>query len=129
MRSAGIDILIAACPSISRVTTQRLSLAAQKNGTTALLLRSFRDLKIPSSATSRWTIAPTTSIQSSPSWKLSLNKLRGGLLLNPEWIVSIVPPNLFKEALQPLTAKRLDETISALDLDQDISQAIEARSR
>jgi hypothetical protein len=124
LRSSAVDLIIAACPSISRTTTQRLSLAAQKNGTTAILLRAFKDLTIPSSASSRWTISPTRSNNSTPSWKLSLTKLRGGLLLNGEWIVSIATPNLFEKPLQQLSAERISLSDSAQDLNRERKLAL-----
>lgn len=104
LRNAAVDLIVATCPSISRTTTQRLSLAAQKHNTTALLLRASKDRSIPSCAASRWSISPTPSAGTAPSWKLSLLKLRGGLLLQGEWIVHLTAPDLFAGLLPPLTA-------------------------
>jgi hypothetical protein len=104
LRSAAVDLIVAVCPSISRITTQRLSLAAQKHGTSALLLRASKDRSIPSCATSRWSISPTPSALAAPAWKLSLLKLRGGLLLQGEWIVHLTAPDLFAGILPPLSA-------------------------
>jgi hypothetical protein len=97
LRSPAVELVVATCPQILRTTTQRLTLAAKKYGTTAILLRSYSDYATPSCAASRWSIAPTPSTQRSPAWRLSLNKLRSGLLLRKavggslggEWIVSL----------------------------------------
>ncbi len=119
LRSSAIDVVVAACPNISRTTTQRLSLAAQRFGTTALLLRSHGDYATPSyyatpsCAASRWTIAPTPSTHNAPSWRLSLAKLRGGLLMHGEWIVSMHAPDLFHASTQALWATQGRESVNA----------------
>jgi hypothetical protein len=115
LRSAAVDLIVAACPSISRTTTQRLSLAAQKHNTTALLLRSTSDRVIPSCAASRWSLSPTPSTREAPAWRLSLLKLRGGLLLQGEWVMHLSAPDLFAGQLPPLTAMQVT-TQSSEDL-------------
>lgn len=115
LRSAAVDLIVAACPSISRTTTQRLSLAAQKHNTTALLLRSTSDRAIPSCAASRWSLSPTPSTREAPAWRLSLLKLRGGLLLQGEWVMHLSAPDLFAGQLPPLTAMHVT-TQSSEDL-------------
>lgn len=108
LRNSAVDLIVAACPHISRITTQRLSLAAQKHKTTAILLRLYNDLKTPSCAASRWTLTPTPSDDfETPSWKLSLTKLRGGLLLQPQWIVRLSAHDLLTSSFEPLTALQL----------------------
>jgi len=107
LRSCAIDLVVAACPPISRTTTQRLSLAAQKYGTTALLLRTYNSYATPSCAASRWVVTPTPTTYNAPSWKLSLAKLRGGLLVRGEWLVHINPPDLFTVPQQLLSAAEL----------------------
>lgn len=111
LRSCAVDLVVAACPSISRTTTQRLSLAAQKYGTTALLLRTYNSHTTPSCAASRWIVTPTPTTYCTPSWKLSLAKLRGGLLVRGEWLVHINAPDLFTSPQQLLSAA---ETTPAL---------------
>jgi len=107
LRSCAVDLVVAACPPISRTTTQRLSLAAQKYGTTALLLRTYNSHATPSCAASRWIVTPTPTTHCAPSWKLSLAKLRGGLLVRGEWLVHINPPDLFTVPQQLLSAAEL----------------------
>lgn len=87
LRSAGIDLVIAAIPKVSRVTTQRLSLSARRYSTTALLLRSYQELLSPSAAASRWVLSPTQSNKGSICWNLSLAKLKGGLSIKGNWII------------------------------------------
>ena len=113
LRSCAIDLVIAACPPISRTTTQRLSLAAQKYGTTALLLRTYNSYTTPSCAASRWVVTPTPTTHSAPSWKLSLTKLRGGLLVRGEWLVHINPPDLFTAPQQLLSAAEIEPALHA----------------
>ena len=115
LRSAAIDVVVAACPRISRTTTQRLSLGAKKYGTTAILLRSHGDYATPSCAASRWSIAPTPSSHDAPAWRLTLAKLRGGLLIHGEWIVSMHAPNPFQASTQALSAaKRCEQSDLAI---------------
>lgn len=110
LRSHAIDLIVAACPSITRTTTQRLSIAAKKYGTTAILLRSHSDYAAASCAASRWSIAPTPSTKNAPAWRLSLAKLRGGLLIHGEWIVSMHAPDLFHSNNQTLNASKAHST-------------------
>jgi hypothetical protein len=86
--------VIAACPNISRQTTQRLAISARRYSTTALLLRSPNQITIPSHASSRWEVSPTPSNSGlsnsqSPSWSLRLCKLKGAAAKGQSWIVSI----------------------------------------
>jgi hypothetical protein len=127
LRSSAIDVIVAACPSISRTTTQRLSLAAKKYGTTAILLRSHSDYATPSCASSRWSIAPTPSSHEAPSWRLSLAKLRGGLLIHSEWIVSMYAADLFQASTHALSAAKNCEQSTPVAL-SDYSE-ISQRSR
>jgi protein ImuA len=87
LRSAGIDLVIAAIPRVSRVTTQRLSFSARRYSTTALLLRSYQELSSPSAAASRWVLSPTQSNKGSICWNLSLAKLKSGLSIKGNWII------------------------------------------
>lgn len=89
LRSPSIHLVVAACPRVSLVTTKRLSLAAQNNGTTALLLRNIRDIAAPSCAATRWLITPTPSPYETPLWDLSLNKIKGNATPSSAWLVGI----------------------------------------
>ncbi|MFN5061875.1 MAG: ImuA family protein [Pseudomonadota bacterium] len=110
LRCPAVDLIVAACPSISRATSQRLSLAAQNNNSTAILLRPYKDRSIPSCSSSRWILSTNPSTSESPSWQLSLAKLRGGLLLKGEWIVSLATPDLFARDASPLIAAPLSKS-------------------
>jgi len=126
LRCSAINLIVAACPRVSRTTTQRLTLAAKKNGTTAILLRAHSDLGIPSCATSRWSLAPVLSPHETPSWTLNLKKLRGGLLMRSEWIVSINAPDPFKGSLQALCATKLPERVDTTPLITSINMPARA---
>jgi hypothetical protein len=90
LRSRAVQLVIATCPSISRVTSQRLALAARSHETTALLLRDIRDLKRPSHCSSRWELSPHPSNENCPSWELLLHKLKGHASPLPKaWRVSL----------------------------------------
>ena len=89
LRSRAVNLVVAECPRISLTTTKRLSLAAQNNGTTALLLRNIRDSVKPSCATTRWIITPTPSSHETPLWDLSLLKIKGNALRSSSWLVGI----------------------------------------
>jgi hypothetical protein len=107
LRSRAVQLVIATCPRISRTTTQKLALAARTHHSTAILLRSHRDLSLPSCATSRWQLRPTPSSDHTPSWELQLLKLKGGTPPNASWIIGIhdsSPSNT--ETGHPLFAKR-----------------------
>jgi hypothetical protein len=90
LRSPGVDLVVAATPKISRITTQRFSLAAGRYSTTALLLRDYQDCNSPSSAHSKWVISPCRSDNDTPSWSVCLAKLKGGALTQgSEWVVRL----------------------------------------
>ena len=90
LRSPGVDLVVAATPRISRITTQRFSLAARRYSTTALLLRNYQDCNTPSSAHSKWVISPSRSNTDTPSWNVYLAKLKGGALTQGgEWVVRL----------------------------------------
>lgn len=93
LRSPSIHLVVAACPRVSLVTTKRLSLAAQNNGTTALLLRNIRDIAAPSCAATKWLISPTPSPYETPLWNLSLNKIKGNATRSSSWLVGIYEEN------------------------------------
>lgn len=113
LRSAAVDLIVATCPRISRTTTQRLSLAAHKHTTTAILLRSYSDREIPSCAASRWALAPTLAPGETPAWQLSLLKLRAGLLMRGEWIARLSTPDLFCRPSHPLSVTPLSPPSAA----------------
>jgi hypothetical protein len=111
LKSQAISLVIAACPNISRQTTQRLAISARKYSTTALLLRSPDQITIPSHASSRWEVSPTpannslTSTQS-PCWSLRLCKLKGAAAKGQSWIVSINEPNPLLHSREPFSGYR-----------------------
>jgi protein ImuA len=89
LRSLAVNLVVAQCPRISLTTTKRLSLAAQNNGTTALLLRNIRDSGAPSCAATKWMVTPTPSSHETPLWDLSLLKIKGNALQSTSWLVGI----------------------------------------
>lgn len=80
LTNRSIQLVIADCPKISPSTSQRLALLADKNGRTAILLRAVADLRCRSFAHSRWELTPTPSNNSSPSWLLTLNRVKSGAI-------------------------------------------------
>lgn len=89
LRSRAVHLVIAACPRVSRSTTQRLAYVARTNNTTALLLRAASDIAAPTYATSRWCITPTPSSQDAARWELHLLKLTGVPHQKLSWIVEL----------------------------------------
>lgn len=85
LRSKASHLVVAACPRISRATTQRFSLAARDCNSTAILLRDVRDLQLPSSASSRWELKPIPSRTTDPSWSLTLHRLKGFSVSKTTW--------------------------------------------
>ena len=116
LRSRAVRLVIAACPRISRTTTQKFALAARTHGTTAILLRSHHDHSLPSCATSRWLLRPTPSTHYTPTWELQLLKLKGGTPQNASWILGIHDPlpsviSSDTEHSRPLFAQRHATTV------------------
>jgi hypothetical protein len=89
LRSRAVHLVIAACPRVSRTTTQRLAYVARTNNTTALLLRAAADITAPTYATSRWCITPAPSLQDAAKWELRLLKLTGIPHQQLAWIVEL----------------------------------------
>jgi hypothetical protein len=80
LTNRSIQLVIADCPNISPSTSQRLALLADKNKHTAILLRAIGDLNSRSFAHSRWELTPTPSHLSSPSWLLTLRRVKSGAI-------------------------------------------------
>jgi hypothetical protein len=93
LRSPAVRLVVATCPRISRTTTQRLALAARTHSSTAILLRAYTDIILPSCATSRWVVTPTPSDNNTPCWELTLTKLKGHGTHNASWILGIHEDN------------------------------------
>ena len=89
LRSPLIKLVIANCPHISLMTTRRFSLRAHANGTTAILLRSLRDLPMPSSSATKWGLSPLPSSHLSPQWNLTLERSKGGAVPLSSWAISL----------------------------------------
>jgi len=89
LRSRAVHLVVAACPKISRTTTQRFAHAARHHNTTAILLRAYSDMLSPSCAASRWCVAPVSSSNETAAWELRLIKLTGAPYQQMSWIVSL----------------------------------------
>jgi hypothetical protein len=89
LRSPLIKLVIADCPRISLMTSRRFSLRAHANGTTALLLRSLRDLAMPSSSATKWSLSPLPSSDIHPLWNLTLERSKGGAMPVSSWAISL----------------------------------------
>jgi protein ImuA len=90
LRSHAVRLVIADCPRISLITSRRLLLAAEAHHTTALLLRHWKDISTPSSATTRWQIAPAPSTTHLlPQWELTLHRLKGGAFATQSWLLGL----------------------------------------
>jgi hypothetical protein len=89
LRSPLIKLVIADCPRIPLKTTRRLSLRAHANGTTAILLRSLRDLSMPSSSATKWALSPRPSSNLNPTWNLTLERSKGGAVPYASWTINL----------------------------------------
>jgi protein ImuA len=89
LRSPLIKLVIADCPRIPLMTTRRFSLRAHANQTTAILLRSLRDLSMPSNSATKWTLSPTPSPDLHPKWNLTLERNKGGATPRSSWAISL----------------------------------------
>lgn len=89
LRSPLIKLVIAECPRIPLNTTRRFSLCAKTNNTTALLLRSPKDIALPSSSATKWSLSPLQSSDHHPLWNLTLERNKGGALPNASWTICL----------------------------------------
>jgi hypothetical protein len=89
LRSPLIKLVIADAPRLPLKTTRRLSLRAHANGTTAILLRSLKDLSMPSSSTTKWVLSPLPSSNLHPTWSLTLERSKGGAVPHSSWAISL----------------------------------------
>jgi protein ImuA len=92
LRAPGIVAVVGEVGTLSAVASRRLQLAAERSGSTAFLLRRWRDggqaareRALPNAATTRWRIAAMPSIPSRnepgvgrPRWRVELLRCRGG---------------------------------------------------
>lgn len=102
LSSCSVAVVIAACPSLSRTTSQRLANAAKKFGTTALLLRSHKEKLKPSYALSRWEIAPQHTSLNTPHWELRLQRLKGSGLHDIAWQIGLQGYDFFNPSFPSL---------------------------
>ena len=92
LRAPGIAAVVGEVGTLPAVASRRLQLAAERSGTTAFLLRRWREggqaareRALPNAATTRWRIAAMPSIPSRnepgvgrPRWRVELLRCRGG---------------------------------------------------
>jgi protein ImuA len=92
LRAPGIVAVVGEVGTLPAVASRRLQLAAERSGSTAFLLRRWRDggqaareRALPNAATTRWRIAAMPSIPSRnepgvgrPRWRVELLRCRGG---------------------------------------------------
>src|SRR5713101_3355257 len=92
LRAPGIIAVVGEVGTLPAVASRRLQLAAERSGTTAFLLRRWREggqaareRNLPNAATTRWRIAAMPSIPARnepgvgrPRWRVELLRCRGG---------------------------------------------------
>lgn len=110
LRSPLIKLVIAECPRIPLTTTRRLSLRAHANQTTAILLRSLRDLSMPSSSATKWTLSPIPSSDLHPKWNLTLERNKGGATPHSSWAISLENDYEERETLSLRVLPRVVDT-------------------
>lgn len=110
LRSPLIKLVIAECPRIPLIATRRFSLCAKANGTTALLLRAPKDLHMPSSSTTKWSLAPLPSSHLFPLWSLTLERSKGGALPNSSWTITLESSYEEREAVSLRVLPRMVDT-------------------
>ncbi len=89
LRSPLIKLVIAECPRVPLITTRRLSLCAKTTGSTGILLRAPKDLRMPSSSATKWSVTPLPSPHANPVWTLALERNKGGALPNASWTITV----------------------------------------
>lgn len=110
LRSPLIKVVIAECPRIPLTTTRRFSLRAHASGATALLLRSPKDLPMPSNSATKWSIAPLPSTQLHPQYSLTLERNKGGALPHSSWAISLETNYEERETLSLRVLPRVVDT-------------------
>ena len=110
LRSPLIKLVIAECPRVSLMTTRRFSLRAHAHGTTAILLRSLKDLPLPSSSATKWALSPVPASQLSPQWSLTLERSKGGAIPNASWTITLENDYEERETLSLRVLPRVVDT-------------------
>lgn len=110
LRSPLIKLVIAECPRIPLTTTRRLSLRAHANQTTAILLRSLKDIGMPSSSATKWALSPLPSPDLHPKWNLTLERNKGGALPRSSWAISLENDYEDRETLSLRVLPRMVDT-------------------
>lgn len=103
LQSSSVSLVVAACPTISRTTSQRLAHTAKQGNTTALLLRQAKDITKASYAHSRWAVAPYRTSNETPHWTLRLQRMKGSGLRDYCWHVALTPYDFFNSVAPCLT--------------------------
>ena len=103
LQSSSVSLVVAACPTISRTTSQRLAHTAKQSTTTALLLRQQKDITKASYAHSRWEVAPYQTSNETPHWMLRLQRMKGSGLRDYSWHVALSPYDFFNATAPSLT--------------------------
>ena len=93
LRSKGASAVISEVSHLPFVTTKRLSLAASKGGGVGLFIRNVKEINLPTSACTRWSISPTLSSSPNPRFNLQLLKHRGASLGKNSWICELCEPD------------------------------------
>lgn len=89
LRSKQIAAIVSFCPRLSLQHSRRLSLAAQKNGSLALIVRPYQDRLKLSAAASRWLTTPTPTQSDYPVQRLELLALKGPKAKTTEWQIEV----------------------------------------
>lgn len=88
IRSDSAPIVIAATEGLSFANTRRLLLAAKKSNSLGILIRSQKDIPLPSAAITRWKSVQIPSQAGQPTWKLELLSSKGGRPSCSSWFIT-----------------------------------------
>lgn len=89
LRSPATAACIAAAPRTSFPISKRLALAAAKNKSIGLLIKTPKEIEASSAATTKWQIEPLRSKHNLPAWNVTLLHCKGTLPPQRTWSVTV----------------------------------------
>lgn len=89
LRSPAVAVVVADGSGLDMAASRRLQLAAEAGGAMGLLARPEVEIRLPSTAATRWKVCPVPSPALQPRWALQLLRCRGARARNQTrtWIV------------------------------------------
>ena len=108
LRSESVVAVVTNCKKLSFSFTQKILLLAKNSRARSFIFRNRKEMKMKSSAYSRWMITPVVSNSELPCWKMALLSSKGSQATQKEWIMELSDEKALPLCLLPELVDKSD---------------------